>query len=83
MSGRLHFPKLVLLVQHFGDVLADRVKQELVLLLFDSGDGQFAEDLVDGLELPQLAHLPVGLVDHFLDQFVLLAQLLPAFLFNH
>jgi len=51
MRADLHLNNLILTVDHFHDILPDTIEEELVLLLLDSGDGQFAEYLVDGLEL--------------------------------
>lgn len=56
--------ELVLLIDDLGDILVDGIKQELILLFFNSGDGQFTEYLMDCLKLAQLSHLLIGFIDH-------------------
>lgn len=83
MAERVHLLEGVLADDDLVHVLLDAVEEELVLLLLDARNGQLAEDLVDGLELAQLAQLAVGTAHHLLHQLVLRRQRLPVLLLYH
>jgi len=63
--------------------LLDAVEQELVLLFLYSGDRQLAEDLVDRLELAQLAQIFVCFLDHLLHHVVFCWQHVAVLLLDH